>query len=91
MRDMRDRRIREDERRIARKEINRERRSTRKAEKQQVTLEQQRQEEARMRQAAEQSNEILIRQLHAQGASIKSIASAMSKSTAFVKKIIDKK
>ncbi len=98
MRDMRDRRIREDERRIAQKEINRERRIARKAEKQQVILEQQRQEEARMRQeearmrqAAEQSIEILIRQLHAQGASVKSIAEAMSKPTAFVRKIIDKK
>lgn len=98
MRDIRDRIIREDERRIAKKEINRERRIAKKAEERRQALEVQRQEEARMRQeearmrqAAEQSIEILIRKLHAQGASVESIAEAMSKPVAFVQNIVDEK
>ncbi len=98
MRDLRDRRIREDERRIAKKEINRERRIAKKAEERRQALEVQRQEEARLRQeearlrqAAEQSIDILIRKLYAQGASIKSIAEAMSKPIIFVQNIVDKK
>lgn len=98
MRDIRDRIIREDERRIAKKEINRERRIAKKAEERRQALEVQRQDEARLRQdearlrqAAEQKIETLIRTLYNQGVAVESIAQTVDMSVASIQNIIDKK
>jgi hypothetical protein len=91
IRELYDEHIRENERKIARKEIRKTQRKLDKTEMLRQEEARMRQEEARMRQEAEVQIAALVRKLFTQGASVESIADTISKPLAFVQDIIEEK